>query len=362
VPSFRRGRVSRLVSHRPGLQRVEVDGEPAYVLVQLTGPVSLGDAVIVNTTAVELGLGTGGDHVVHWNLERDHWRAGGGGHLMKLRYTSLQADTGSWSEQLDEPGQPPAPAVATAQPLDDAMPEPPPDLAGLVVVVGSLHSLLAPLAAAVAAVAPAAQVAWIMDDSAALPASLSDLAQRLRAAGLVHLIVTCGQAFGGDLEAVSVPDGLAAVATGGLEVALVVPGPGLAGTATTLGFGSVAAAGHADVAAALGAPTAVAVRASRVDPRARHRGVSHHTATVLALAARPHEVPVPQGPVGDELAVLLGDVAPHRLVRVATPDVTPVIGAAPLAVTSMGRPLASDDLAVGAAAAAGAWAGTLANA
>ena len=29
--------------------------------------------VVLNTTAVELGLGTGGWHVVHWNLARDAW-------------------------------------------------------------------------------------------------------------------------------------------------------------------------------------------------------------------------------------------------------------------------------------------------
>ena len=45
----------------------------AYALTQLTGPVAVGDRVVVNTTAVELGLGTGGWHVVHWNLDRDAW-------------------------------------------------------------------------------------------------------------------------------------------------------------------------------------------------------------------------------------------------------------------------------------------------
>ena len=46
----------------------------AYVLTQLTGAVAVGDRVVVNTTAVELGLGTGGWHVVHWNLDaRPTW-------------------------------------------------------------------------------------------------------------------------------------------------------------------------------------------------------------------------------------------------------------------------------------------------
>ena len=75
MPSFRTGRVVRLLSARRGLQRVEVDlgdaaTEPAYALTDLIGPVAEGDDVVVNTTAVELGLGTGGWHVVHWNLSR----------------------------------------------------------------------------------------------------------------------------------------------------------------------------------------------------------------------------------------------------------------------------------------------------
>src|SRR5215470_20003161 len=86
----------------PGLHRVEVDlgrgAERAYVLTQLTGDVAEGDAVVVNTTAVELGLGTGGWHVVHWNLARDTWSERGPGHVIKGRYTSLQADVGSAEE------------------------------------------------------------------------------------------------------------------------------------------------------------------------------------------------------------------------------------------------------------------------
>src|SRR2546423_2232797 len=105
MPSFRSGKVTTLLMERPGLQRVEVDlgdgNERAYVLTQLIGDVAVGDRVVINTTAVELGLGTGGWHVVHWNLSRDELRADGGGHVMKLRYTSLQADTGV-AEEHDE--------------------------------------------------------------------------------------------------------------------------------------------------------------------------------------------------------------------------------------------------------------------
>src|ERR687896_1331551 len=102
MPSFRTGAVVRLLEERRGLQRVEVDlgdgPERAYVLTQLTGPVAVGDRVVVNTTAVELGLGTGGWHVVHWNLANDALEVPGGGHVMKVRYTSVQVDAGAVEE------------------------------------------------------------------------------------------------------------------------------------------------------------------------------------------------------------------------------------------------------------------------
>ena len=85
MPSFRSGTVTEILSERPGLQRVLVDGERAYVLTQLTGDVAVGDDVVMNTTAVELGLGTGGWHVVHWNLNRRELDQPGPGHIMKVR-------------------------------------------------------------------------------------------------------------------------------------------------------------------------------------------------------------------------------------------------------------------------------------
>src|SRR5712671_2409416 len=128
MPSFRSGKVSTLLMERPGLQRVEVDlgdgDERAYVLTQLTGSVAVGDHVVVNVTAVDLGLGTGGWHVVHWNLERTEWNPPASGSGMKLRYTSLQVE------------------VANAEPADSG------DLAAMPVVVAGLHSQLAAIAVA----------------------------------------------------------------------------------------------------------------------------------------------------------------------------------------------------------------------
>ena len=96
-----------------------------------------GDRVVVNTTAVDLGLGTGGSDIVHWNLARDAWSEPGPGHVMKLRYTSLQVDTGS-TEEL-ESYEPRAPLAAAP------------------VVACALHSQVACVAAAFRHLAPARQ-------------------------------------------------------------------------------------------------------------------------------------------------------------------------------------------------------------
>jgi hypothetical protein len=48
-----------------------------------------------------------------------------------------------------------------------------------------------------------------------------------------------------------------------------------------------------DAVATLGGRPIVAVRYSDADPRARHRGQSHHTTTALELASHPAALPAP---------------------------------------------------------------------
>ena len=258
--------VTRIISERAGLQRVELDdGRRAYVLTQLIGPVSVGDRVVVNTTAVDLGLGTGGWDVVHWNLSREAWSGPGGGHVLKLRYTSLQVDTGVAGE------------AAT-------------DLAGKPVVACDLHSQLAPVAAAFAEAAPGRRLSYVMTDSAALPLALSDLVADLVDRGLLAETITCGQAFGGRREAVNLHSALV-LAEG--DAVVVAPGPGVVGTGSRLGFGGLEVATVIDATTVLGGRPIVAIRYSGADARARHQGRSHHTTTALELASHPALAPEP---------------------------------------------------------------------
>jgi hypothetical protein len=320
VPSFRTGVVTAILSERTGLQRVDVDGERAYVLTQLVGSVAVGDRVVMNTTAVDLGLGTGGWHVVHWNLARESWAQPGPGHIMKLRYTSLQVDTGA-AEELD---------------AFDPATDPATSLAGRPVVVCGLHSQVACVAAAFKHAAPARRLTYVMTDGGALPLALSDLVADLRASALLDATVTCGHAFGGDYEAVSLHSALEVAATmTGADAVVVAMGPGVVGTGTRTGTSAIEAAIAIDAVSALGGRPVAVVRYSDADARARHRGVSHHTVTALRCAHSRASVAVPVG----EPAPDFGD---HQVVHVDVPDMTALLASLDLAVTTMGRGPAED--------------------
>jgi hypothetical protein len=345
VPSFRVGDVVNLLEERAGLQRVEVDlgdgPERAYVLTQLTGRVEPGDRVVVNTTAVELGLGTGGWHVVHWNLTRNEWSEPGPGHVMKARYTSLQADVGSTEEHWEE--------LAEITSID-----------GMPVVAAALHSQLPAIAAAFKRERPDARLAYVMTDGAALPIALSDLVAQLRELELLDATITCGHAFGGDYEAVSVHSALAVARhIVHADAAVVVMGPGIVGTATRLGFSGIEVGPVLDAAAGLDGVPIACLRVSFADPRDRHRGVSHHSITALGVATRSRVlVPVPCVG-GEEEKQLRSDLADagldtrHDIVDVAPSGIVDLLAGHGLQVMSMGRPASADPVLFEAAAASG---------
>lgn len=336
MPRFSTHAVAAIQSEREGLQRVLLEsGRRAYVLTRLIGPVAVGDSVIVNTTAVDLGLGTGGWDVVHWNLARSELDLPGGGHVMKLRYTSLQADTGV-AEELEGYS-------------------PPASLDGRPVVVCSLHSHLAGVAAGFAAAAPGCRLVHVMTDAAALPLALSDLVADLRDRGLLYATVTAGQAFGGDHEAVNALSALdVAVAAAGADAVVVAPGPGGVGTGSSRGHGALEGAGLLDMARRAGATAILALRWSEADLRPRHRGLSHHSATALAMATEPVLVPVPRGQP-------LPDCGGHEVVEVDVPEVASLLAGLGIGVTSMGRTVSEDPLFHGYAAAAGLLAASVAS-
>src|ERR671937_532736 len=68
--SLRRVTVTGVDERVRGLVRCRVDGEPCVAYPQVTGPVALGDEVVVNEQARALGLGSGGFDILYANLTR----------------------------------------------------------------------------------------------------------------------------------------------------------------------------------------------------------------------------------------------------------------------------------------------------
>ncbi|MCU1427921.1 MAG: hypothetical protein JWL83_1921 [Actinomycetia bacterium] len=345
MPSFRTGKVVAILEERSGLQRVDVDlgngPERAYVLTQLTGDVASGDAVVVNTTAVELGLGTGGWHVVHWNLSREGWSVPGPGHIIKARYTSLQADVGSTEEHWVE--------------LTDVT-----SIDGMPVVAVALHSQVPAVALAFKERTPGARLAYVMTDGAALPMALSDIVATLRDRELLDATITCGHAFGGDYEAVSVYSALAvARRIARADATIVGLGPGIVGTATRLGFSGIEVGPTIDAVAGLGGVPIAALRASFADPRPRHFGVSHHTITALTVACHSRAlIPLPtiggehEQRLRDDLAASGVDQR-HDVIDVEPFGIVERFAARGIEIRSMGRTVAEDPVLFETAAAAG---------
>src|SRR6185295_756186 len=83
---------------------------------------------------------------------------------------------------------------------------------------------------------------------------------------------------------------LAARLVVGADVAVLAQGPGNLCTGTRWGFSGVAAGEAVNAVAALRGRPVAALRVSEADARERHRGVSHHSQSVLDLVLGDVEV------------------------------------------------------------------------
>ena len=331
---------------------VSVDGDeaPALCFPGLVGRPGLGDRVLLNTTAWAMGLGTGGYALVVAipdALPADP--PPGSGHLVKARYTPLQATVLG----VDEQDSPHHEVLRDADSLD-----------GMPVVVADLHSALPAVVAGIRAERPGARVAYVMTDGGALPMVFSRTIAGLREADWLVGSVTVGQAFGGDLEAVTVHTGLlAAHHVLRADIAVVTQGPGNLGTGTRWGFSGVAAGEALNATTVLGGRPVAALRVSDADKRDRHRGVSHHSLTAygrVALTAADVVVPALTGDIGAQVDADATPLAErHRLVRVDVDGLMAALEACPVGLSSMGRSLAEDPACFLASAAAGRHAATL---
>ncbi len=333
---------------------VEVGGERrrAWADPALVGPVQVGDEVVVNTEALDLGLGSGGFDIVHVNLSRGLDAEGADrAHVIKLNYSSLQHPVEPIERRSDEDGA---------------------ERPGPVLVI-PLHGHLAPAAWAAAQSSPGLRVGYVQTPGGALPGLLSRDVVELRERELLCGHVTAGAAYGGEAEAITVIGALDAAAHSlGWDAIIAGPGPGILGSASRYGHGGMAALDTAHAALAAGLATLASPRLSSSDPRPRHRGLSHHTEAILGVLLAPVRVPVPEvgvegWPLLDEAAELpAGSAEPQAalddLIEVAGGRhdiaVHPVdlrgYAASGLSTTTMGRSLAQDPLFFAAPLAAGA--------
>ncbi len=339
---------------------------PARALAypQLVGRPQAGDRVLLNTSALDRGLGTGGYAMVVAIPDRlPPDPPAGPGHLVKARYTPLQP----MLLGVDDQESPHHELLAAADSLD-----------GLPVIVADLHSALPAILAGLRERAPGARVVYLMSDGGALPVWFSRAVAGLREAGVLAGTVSTGQAFGGDLEAVTVHSGLlAARHVLGADVVVLTQGPGNLGTGTGWGFSGVAAGEAVNATATLGGRPIASLRVSGADARARHRGISHHSLTAYGrVALVPADVVVPDlSGVDAELDALVqtqaGTLAQtqadaldqtrdgalargrHRLVRVGVEGLMAALRGCPVGLSTMGRGLDADPASFLAVAAAG---------
>lgn len=273
---IRIGIIAAIISETENVQNVELEAgsgpELAIVYTSMSGRVNVGDRVAFNSTAVNLDLGTGGDHFVICNLDRPELQSSGKGHLMKLKYTPMQVRILAVEE----------PQSRFHEQIKDAC-----TLEEMPAIAALLHSHIAPAVIAVKYAVPKLKLAYLMTEGGALPADYSRLVRDLKHRGFIDSVITCGQAFGGDHEALNIYSGLlAARHVVKADVAIVAMGPGIAGTSTLFGFSGIEQGQTVNAIDSLGGVPVFIPRISFADQRERHHGLSQQTIVNLKFVVR----------------------------------------------------------------------------
>lgn len=337
---------------------------------QQVGWVKAGNQVRVECSPLIAKLGTGGNGLVTAVLDSlpNDSRPENHGHIMKARYTPSQCMVSSVEEQ-DSPYH---------LQLKDKT-----DLSGLPLVVLDLHSQLPAVLSGIRASHAGLKVAYIHTQGAALPAHFSRSVWQLRENGYLDAVITSGQSYGGDYEAINDASALlVAKEIVQADICVIGQGPGNAGTGTALGFSGFENAAIINLAAQMGAKVIASLRISAADQRKRHYGISHHSATVLRYATRPALIAVPDFTSLEKLDYLLplqeveftqllseqlealsqidlnrdleaAKSLTHHLCPIQLQGITSALKQCPVRLSTMGRGLESDPAIFIAAAAAG---------
>lgn len=183
------------------------------------------------------------------------------GHIMKLRYspfqTAVQAIEAPESEHHEQ--------FLTTFSLQNKP-----------ILVGELHSMLPVIASLVHNGKQTKKIAYIMDDQACLQANFSRHIVKLQKETDLTCI-TYGQATGGDIECVNLYTALeAAEKVVQADCIIVTQGPGVLGTGTVRGYSGMQLAQWLHAIHTCEGQSIVIPRIHFADHRSRHHGFSHH--------------------------------------------------------------------------------------
>lgn len=250
------------------LVNIDNDLYKAINYKDITGSIQTSDIVVLNTTAVQLDLGTGGFHFVMFNYSNKTLNLEGPGHIMKLRYTPYQIKC----LVAEEEESPYYSIYKDFKSLDKH-----------ICIVATLHSMIAPIIAIIKHLNSHLRINYIMTDGGALPIGLSDTVVDLKNKKLLDSTITMGHAFGGDLECTNIYTSLIAakeILKG--DITIISMGPGIVGTGTKYGFTGIEQGYILDAINNIGGFPIAVPRISFKDNRSRHYGISHHTLTILS--------------------------------------------------------------------------------
>jgi len=337
--SIKRGKVIKILKILEGrtdiLINIDNKNEKAINYDYLTGSININDEVILNTTAVELNLGTGGYHFIICNLSNgNHNVTGDKGHIMKLRYTPFQIKTYAVEEQESPYHQ----LFHEFKSLNN-MP----------IIVGTLHSMLTPIAATLKYLNKDLKIAFIMTDGAALPIHLSNTIYELKEKNIIDKTITLGHAFGGDYEVVNIYNALiTAKEVAKCDIAIVTMGPGIVGTGTPYGFTGVEQGHIVDAVNDLGGLSIAVPRITFNDNRKRHYGISHHSCTVLSkIMKTKSNIPLPNFSIEQQVIIEnqikeYNLTQKHNIIKIEENILDIALKQYDLEVKSMGRNLEDD--------------------
>lgn len=240
----------------------------ALLYKQLTKRATVGDYVIVNTTATALQLGTGGWDIVRYVLTEDEdVTLRGDGHIMKVRYTPVQHSVLA-VEEKDSPYHDTFKRRFSLRHRH--------------VLLAELHSMVPLIFYIAVQMKKDVRCCVIFDDQASLALAMSRHLNELHK-NPSFTSVTVGQAFGGQFEAVTVASALQfAEQIVQPDLIAISVGPGVVGTGTVYGFSGMAMANWSHTVSALDGVPVWIPRLSFAEKRERHYGLSHHTLTPLS--------------------------------------------------------------------------------